>query len=443
MEVFTEGVPKAGEEDASQYMLDDLQLAAELGKTLLERNKELETLVKELKGTIDEQQQEIVYLKKHANALREVNDTRLKVYEQLDLGIQDMERSNHRLTAENNSDKKHIKTLVQTIEALEARQEELNKQIDELRQSLTMERRKNERLSSANERRNTAANESSRSSNGVLNSVAVKESSSTNKGNDSGSERGYEPSTTAPENCSFEFGTSAQPESKANSTSIGVNQSNENSMGLSDLVCNADDSEEIIKLVNDLEMMKKAFLAEQQRCTELEEQLVAIIQENQMLQSRLASNSPNEEMRSMQEELSVLDEVREGKMCSRCMRVLDDPDTIGDEQLSLAPTDDYQDEERSLLDNASECSQAIYRPGVSIKADKMTLCPICSSNASTKYLQEQLPVSLDTMFLKHWQKTMRKFNVLCWITKFLQWPALFICRLISSVPDDEDFALTF
>ncbi|XP_004518904.1 uncharacterized protein LOC101457718 isoform X2 [Ceratitis capitata] len=378
----------------------DLQLAAELGKTLLERNKELETLVKELKGTIDEQQQEIVYLKKHANALREVNDTRLKVYEQLDLGIQDMERSNHRLTAENNSDKKHIKTLVQTIEALEARQEELNKQIDELRQSLTMERRKNERLSSANERRNTAANESSRSSNGVLNSVAVKESSSTNKGNDSGSERGYEPSTTAPENCSFEFGTSAQPESKANSTSIGVNQSNENSMGLSDLVCNADDSEEIIKLVNDLEMMKKAFLAEQQRCTELEEQLVAIIQENQMLQSRLASNSPNEEMRSMQEELSVLDEVREGKMCSRCMRVLDDPDTIGDEQLSLAPTDDYQDEERSLLDNASECSQAIYRPGVSIKvaqriADSLDLNMPSSSPNPYRELVEKYEALLE------------------------------------------------
>lgn len=47
-------------------------------------------------------------------------------------------------------------------------------------------------------------------------------------------------------------------------------------MALSDLICSADDSEEIIKLVNDLEMMKKAFLVEQQRCTELEEQLVAI-----------------------------------------------------------------------------------------------------------------------------------------------------------------------
>lgn len=41
-------------------LLSDLQLAAELGKTLLERNKELETLLKEHKHTIEEQEQEIV-----------------------------------------------------------------------------------------------------------------------------------------------------------------------------------------------------------------------------------------------------------------------------------------------------------------------------------------------------------------------------------------------
>lgn len=41
-------------------LLLDLQLAAELGKTLLERNKELETLLKEHKHTIEEQEQEIV-----------------------------------------------------------------------------------------------------------------------------------------------------------------------------------------------------------------------------------------------------------------------------------------------------------------------------------------------------------------------------------------------
>lgn len=38
----------------------DLQLAAELGKTLLERNKELETFLKDHKHTIDEQEQEIL-----------------------------------------------------------------------------------------------------------------------------------------------------------------------------------------------------------------------------------------------------------------------------------------------------------------------------------------------------------------------------------------------
>ncbi|KAK0078574.1 hypothetical protein PV325_002345, partial [Microctonus aethiopoides] len=38
---------------------EDLQLAAELGKTLLERNKELETNLKSHQTTIEEQTQEI------------------------------------------------------------------------------------------------------------------------------------------------------------------------------------------------------------------------------------------------------------------------------------------------------------------------------------------------------------------------------------------------
>lgn len=37
----------------------DLQLAAELGKTLLERNKELETALKQHQNVIEEQTQEI------------------------------------------------------------------------------------------------------------------------------------------------------------------------------------------------------------------------------------------------------------------------------------------------------------------------------------------------------------------------------------------------
>lgn len=37
----------------------DLQLAAELGKTLLERNKELENIIKLNQATVEEQAQEI------------------------------------------------------------------------------------------------------------------------------------------------------------------------------------------------------------------------------------------------------------------------------------------------------------------------------------------------------------------------------------------------
>uniref|UniRef100_A0A1B0FMF3 Uncharacterized protein n=1 Tax=Glossina morsitans morsitans TaxID=37546 RepID=A0A1B0FMF3_GLOMM len=80
-------------------------------------------------------------------------------------------------------------------------------------------------------------------------------------------------------------------------------------------------------------------------------------------------------MRSMHDELSVLDEVRQGQMCSRCLRSMDDRITFNDEQSSMAPTEECEeDEERSLLglesnrdDNASEHSQAEYRPSMTIK----------------------------------------------------------------------------
>ena len=41
------------------YFVSDLQLAAELGKTLLERNKSLENSIKQQQAIIDDQAQEI------------------------------------------------------------------------------------------------------------------------------------------------------------------------------------------------------------------------------------------------------------------------------------------------------------------------------------------------------------------------------------------------
>lgn len=59
--------------------VSDLQLAAELGKTLLERNKELETTLKQHQNVIDDQAQEIevsvqnVYLKRKVSDVKYLN----------------------------------------------------------------------------------------------------------------------------------------------------------------------------------------------------------------------------------------------------------------------------------------------------------------------------------------------------------------------------------
>ncbi|XP_026847479.1 cerebellar degeneration-related protein 2-like isoform X2 [Drosophila persimilis] len=86
------------------------------------------------------------HLRKHINAMTEVNDSRLKVYEQLEVGIQDLERANQRLIIEKNSDKKQIKTISSNTEILESRCEELSQLLNESKQALSIERRKSDRL---------------------------------------------------------------------------------------------------------------------------------------------------------------------------------------------------------------------------------------------------------------------------------------------------------
>lgn len=56
-------------------VVTDLQLAAELGKTLLERNKELETALRQHQNVIEDQAQEIEvssFVNAHANMRRRV-----------------------------------------------------------------------------------------------------------------------------------------------------------------------------------------------------------------------------------------------------------------------------------------------------------------------------------------------------------------------------------
>lgn len=135
------------------------------------------------------------------------------------------------------------------------------KQLEETRQILTAERRKNERLMSEMSKAGGDAN-------------AVKLRPTLNKNNGESDAKspqpGYDANTTAPENCSFTFHSPAA----RNSTGIS-GADNDSSFDLS-MVGGQEGNDEIIKLVSDFEATKKAYMAEQQRCGELEEQLVAI-----------------------------------------------------------------------------------------------------------------------------------------------------------------------
>lgn len=331
----------------------DLQLAAELGKTLLERNKELETALKQHQNVIEDQAQEIEYLQKQTGALREVNDSRLRIYEQLEIGIQDLERLNHRLTLENTSEKKHSKLLLHNIETLEARCEELTKNVEDLKQTLDAERRKNERLVQEKNNRNDQYNARLRNHDDLHNSSLLDEVDSDEV------HKSYN-STSSPEHQSGRGAHMKNANSTGTSDCLAVDQ-----LDVSNIA--GEENEELIKLMTELETTKKAYISEQQRVSELEEQLMTIIQENQTLQSRVAQVSTNEEMKSVHEELSILEEVRQGTMCSRCLRSVDDRNML-EEGSSIAGTED--DEDRSyleLMSNPAESANTMYRPAVSIK----------------------------------------------------------------------------
>ncbi|KAK7869309.1 hypothetical protein R5R35_012873 [Gryllus longicercus] len=267
----------------------DLQLAAELGKTLLERNKELETSLKQHQNIIEDQTQEIEYLTKQTAALREVNDSRLRIYEQLEVSIQDLERTNQRLAVENTADKKHIKSLCLTIDSLEAKCEELQRSIDDL-----SEQQEN--------RKRIQGNESS---------MIIRTSDSTIQNN---------------------------TESEKNTLKLNGVDANSNS-----------DADEVVRLLGQIRELKHQRAKEQRKAAELEEQLAAIVQENMTLEEKLnIMQQKEDDMKCLQEEMLTLEEVRQGQLCRRCLRAID---TRGQDELSLVM--DREDDDISVVNSVT------------------------------------------------------------------------------------------
>lgn len=142
--ILEEEFEKKGDSWYNQQDLeDDLHLAAELGKTLLDRNHDLEQALQQMYSTNHEQLQEIEYLTKQVELLRQMNDQHAKLYEQLDMAARDVEQSNHRLVQDNRLAQTKINSLTDTIEALQTVIEDLQTQMDELK-AAQVERNKRE-----------------------------------------------------------------------------------------------------------------------------------------------------------------------------------------------------------------------------------------------------------------------------------------------------------
>ncbi|XP_063972089.1 cerebellar degeneration-related protein 2 isoform X2 [Diachasmimorpha longicaudata] len=304
--------------DPELWSESDLQLAAELGKTLLDRNKELETNLKTHQATIDEQAQEIEYMKKQTAALREVNDSRLKVYEQLEVSIQDLERANHRLVVENTADKKLIKSQCLTIENLEAKIDELQKKFDDLKhQHDNLMRQQN-----SNHPTNTqsATWKGTISQDGGIQKSAVRSPSK------------------------------SSPVPLIDGIRATTNTSN------------CDD--EVTELLRQLQETRNQRAREQTRVNELREQLESLLKENNSLEEQLNEwRNKAQDMKNLQEEINTLEEVRHGKLCGRCLRGCD---RLTHDELSVMldqeEDDDLSIAESSLNDSHRESDVVVQDP---------------------------------------------------------------------------------
>ncbi|KAJ8345502.1 hypothetical protein SKAU_G00296950 [Synaphobranchus kaupii] len=125
----------------------DLHLAAELGKTLLEQNRELEDSLQQMYMTSEDQVQEIEYLSKQLETLREMNEQHAKVYEQLDVTAHELELTNQSLELESKASQEKIERLTGTMEMLQGQVDALTAHVEELRslEQLRFRREKRER----------------------------------------------------------------------------------------------------------------------------------------------------------------------------------------------------------------------------------------------------------------------------------------------------------
>lgn len=112
---------------------EDLELAARLGKTLLQKNKELDTLNYQLRCCNEEQSLEIEHLNKQLTWLREVNESKTRMFEQLDVNYHELETANRKLRNESREWKERVTKCMSVCESQEDQIQSLKTEIESVR----------------------------------------------------------------------------------------------------------------------------------------------------------------------------------------------------------------------------------------------------------------------------------------------------------------------
>jgi len=326
---------------------EDLQLAAELGKTLLERNKELENSLKHQQAIIDDQAQEIEYLTKQTAALREVNDSRLRIYEQLEISITELEKNNIRLNEESISDKSRIKSLCSTVDLLEVRCEELQRCVDEARSQERIRKRREKRRTSQKEEASSrkASGQDPVCQNGFGTTSDEDESFGDipevhldGEGRDSpgmgARESGY--SSTCADSLGH-LNTDSDNDIRSHSPDEGSTVLVRTSTTVKDALLDEAhieamlSEEEVARLSGEVAWLKEETRHGDRKVGELEEQVKSLVAENSQLASSLeAARRQSERCRptrssTVEEEVLALEEVSEGILCKKCLGLTEDP----------------------------------------------------------------------------------------------------------------------
>lgn len=207
------------------------------------------------------------YLTKQTTALRKTNDNRIRIYEQLEVSIQELERANQRLALDNATDKKQIKSLCAYRDTLEARCEELQKSLDEARLQQTIQKEKLRRLSSTKEE-------------------VVPESPEPPKPKQTGTKEG-----------------NVQPPAATTTTTTSATESANNI---------PPDHEDLVnQLLIQVQELKSHRSRDQRKITDLEEEICRRTQDMALLEEELTTLYQREEhVKNLQEEISALEEVR-------------------------------------------------------------------------------------------------------------------------------------